>query len=109
MLGSVRRHSEPLPPALSCLFANAYYDSEFGREYDCTVNAICPGPTNTHGFNHAGEKFLASLQPVLDATPKAARVAEPSEIAGAVGLLCEEKAGWVTGVCLGVNGGFHMP
>ncbi|KIW17540.1 hypothetical protein PV08_04734 [Exophiala spinifera] len=81
---------------------------EFGRDYDCTVNAYCPGPTKTHGFSHAGEKFLASLQPMLEATPKAGRMADPSEIAGAVGLLCEEKAGWVTGVCIGVSGGFHM-
>ncbi|KIY04078.1 uncharacterized protein Z520_00770 [Fonsecaea multimorphosa CBS 102226] len=81
---------------------------EFGRDYDCTVNAICPGPTNTHGFNHAGDEFRAKLQPLLDATAKAARMADPSEIAGAVGLLCEEKAGWVTGVCMGVNGGFHL-
>ncbi|KAF4428949.1 short chain type dehydrogenase [Fusarium acutatum] len=70
---------------------------EFGRDYDCTVNAYCPGPTKTHGFQHAGDKFLASLQPILEATPKAGRMADPSEIANAVGLLCEEKAGWITG------------
>ncbi len=82
--------------------------SEFGRDYNCTVNSICPGPTNTYGFNHAGDKFRATLQPLLDATPAGARMAEPSEIANVVGFLCEEKAGWVTGVCLGVNGGFFM-
>ncbi|RBA18225.1 hypothetical protein FPRO05_10520 [Fusarium proliferatum] len=74
---------------------------EFGRDYDCTVNAYCPGPTNTHGFQHAGEKFLESMKPILEATPKAGRMADPSEIANAVGLLCEEKAGWITGVCIG--------
>jgi NAD(P)-dependent dehydrogenase (short-subunit alcohol dehydrogenase family) len=82
--------------------------SEFGREYNCTVNAVCPGPTNTHGFNHSGDDFRAQLQPLLDATPAGGRMGEPEEIAYAVGFLCEPSARWVTGVCMGVNGGYHL-
>lgn len=82
---------------------------EFGRQYRCTVNAVEPGPTNTAGFNHAGEDFLAKIQPMLDATPMGARMAEPAEIAHAIAFFCEPKSSWITGACLPVNGGFLMP
>jgi NAD(P)-dependent dehydrogenase (short-subunit alcohol dehydrogenase family) len=82
--------------------------SELGREYECTVNAICPGPTNAYGFKHAPPEFMKNIQPLLDTTPVAPRMAEPEEIAVAVGFLCEPRANWITGVCLGVNGGFFM-
>jgi NAD(P)-dependent dehydrogenase (short-subunit alcohol dehydrogenase family) len=63
---------------------------------------------NTHGFNHSGPEFLEKIQPLLDATPMGSRIGEPEECAFAVGFLCEEKAKWMTGVCLSVNGGFFM-
>ncbi|KIW90071.1 uncharacterized protein Z519_09502 [Cladophialophora bantiana CBS 173.52] len=72
-------------------------------------NAIEPGPTNTHGFNHAGPSFLEKIQPMLDATPMGSRMAEPSEIAYAIAFLCEKRSGWITGACIPVNGGFLMP
>ncbi|KAK4946329.1 hypothetical protein LTR10_014527 [Elasticomyces elasticus] len=82
---------------------------EFGRQYRCTVNAVEPGPTNTHGFNHSGPDFLEKIQPMLDATPMGSRLAEPSEIAHAIAFLCERRSGWITGACLPVDGGFFMP
>lgn len=82
--------------------------SELGREYECTVNAICPGPTEAWGINNAPKEFLKEIQPLLEATPVAPRKAQPEEIAFAVGFLCEPRANWITGVCLGVNGGFFM-
>ncbi|KAH8816698.1 hypothetical protein F5884DRAFT_664020 [Xylogone sp. PMI_703] len=81
---------------------------ELGRKYGCTVNCVCPGPTNTHGFNHSGPEFLEKIKPILDATPAGARLGEPEEVAHAIGFLCEEKSRWITGVCLGTNGGFYM-
>jgi 3-oxoacyl-[acyl-carrier protein] reductase len=72
------------------------------------VNAYCPGPTNTHGFSHAGKEFLANLQPLIDATAAEARMGQPEDIADVVGLLVEDSARWVSGVCLGTNGGYHM-
>jgi NAD(P)-dependent dehydrogenase (short-subunit alcohol dehydrogenase family) len=51
---------------------------------------------------------MKNIQPLLDNTPVAPRMAEPEEIAAAVGFLCEPRANWITGVCLGVNGGFFM-
>lgn len=59
-------------------------------------------------MNHSGDKFMKGIQPLLDATPVAPRMAQPEEIAFSVGFLCEPRAGWITGVCLAVNGGFFM-
>ncbi|KAN0093463.1 short chain dehydrogenase [Hyaloscypha variabilis] len=81
---------------------------ELGRKYGCTVNAVCPGPTDTSGFNHSTPEFLAKLQPLLNATPAGSRMGTPEEAAHAIGFLCEEKSRWITGVCLGSNGGFFM-
>ena len=81
---------------------------ELGREYECTVNAICPGPMNTEGFNSVGDDFRAKLEPMLAMTPLASRIGEPEEVAYAAAFFCEERGRWMTGVCLGVNGGTLM-
>src|ERR1700753_4015168 len=101
--------SPPLPVRLKCRFSHHHHHRELGRQYGCTVNAVEPGPTNTHGFNHAGPSFLQKIQPMLDATPMGSRMAEPSEIAYAIAFLCEKRSGWITGACIPVNGGFLMP
>ncbi|KAF4439162.1 short chain type dehydrogenase [Fusarium acutatum] len=56
----------------------------------------------------AGKEFLDKIQPMLDVTPMGSRMAEPEEIAFAIAFFCEPKAQWITGVCMGVNGGFLM-
>ncbi|KAK4944552.1 hypothetical protein LTR10_015986 [Elasticomyces elasticus] len=81
---------------------------ELPPKYGCTVNAVSPGPTNTEGFAAAGEGVMKILQPIMDRTPRGARMADPSEIAFAVGFLCEERAGWVNGEHLMVNGGLFV-
>jgi 2-hydroxycyclohexanecarboxyl-CoA dehydrogenase len=75
-----------------------------------TANAVCPGPTET-----------AMLQKMLDAGGDAARtvealeravpmrrLAQPSDIAGAVAFLASERAGFITGQTLSVSGGLTM-
>jgi 3-oxoacyl-[acyl-carrier protein] reductase len=37
-----------------------------------------------------------------------ARFGDPAEIAAAVGFLCSENAGYITGETLHVNGGMYM-
>jgi NAD(P)-dependent dehydrogenase (short-subunit alcohol dehydrogenase family) len=44
---------------------------------------------------------------ITDRTP-AGRIAEPSDIAGAVVMLCTPGAGFVTGQSLTVDGGYTM-
>ena len=81
---------------------------ELGPEYECTVNAICPGPTKTLSYNDATPEFHAMIRPKLEATPMGKRMGTPDEIAYSVGALCDPRANWITGVCLGTNGGFLM-
>ncbi|PMD13531.1 short chain type dehydrogenase [Hyaloscypha hepaticicola] len=81
---------------------------ELSRKYGCTVNAICPGPTDTSAFNNSSAEFLAKVQPLLDATPAGSRMGTPEEVAHVIGFLCEEKSRWISGVGLGTNGGYFM-
>ncbi|EFX04300.1 short chain dehydrogenase reductase [Grosmannia clavigera kw1407] len=81
---------------------------ELPPRYGCTVNAVSPGPTATEGFLAAGQEAMAILQPTIDATPAGRRMGKPEEIAYAVAFLCEERAGWVNGQHLFVNGGLFI-
>ena len=81
---------------------------ELPPTYGCTVNSVSPGPTRTEGFAAAGEEVMKILQPTIDATPAAARMAESSEIAFAVAFLCEERSRWINGVHLHANGGLFV-
>jgi NAD(P)-dependent dehydrogenase (short-subunit alcohol dehydrogenase family) len=69
------------------------------------VNAICPGPTQrTLLF-----EYLTTAQPeakdqMLEVIPMR-RVAEPEEMAEAVIWLCSDKASFVTGHIMPVDGG----
>lgn len=81
---------------------------ELPPKYGCTVNAVSPGPTATAGFLAAGEEAMKVLQPTIDATPAGKRMGKPEEIAFAVAFLCEERAGWVNGQHMFVNGGLHI-
>ncbi|KAF2143642.1 uncharacterized protein K452DRAFT_285675 [Aplosporella prunicola CBS 121167] len=81
---------------------------ELPSKYGCTVNAVSPGPTITERFRAAGPEAFKILQPTIDATPTGKRMADPSEIAYAVGFLCEERARWINGEHLFVNGGLFI-
>ncbi|KAK4942422.1 hypothetical protein LTR10_017869 [Elasticomyces elasticus] len=81
---------------------------ELPPKYGCTVNAVSPGPTMTEGFLAAGRDAMKVLQPTIDSTPVAARMAEPSEIAYAVAFLCEDRSRWINGVHLHANGGLFV-
>lgn len=76
---------------------------EWGR-YGITVNAIAPWYVET--------PLTADVlsQPdyraaVLACTP-AGRLGSPDDVAAAAAFLGSEEAGWITGVCLPVDGGF---
>lgn len=68
------------------------------------VNTVCPGGINTGGI----EKYLDSMPELRDKTLNAhamGRLAEPEEIADAVVYLCSDKASFITGHDLVVDGG----
>ena len=88
--------------------ANLNRAKELPPKYGCTVNAVSPGPTKTEGFAAAGEEQMKILQPIIDQTPVAPRMAEPDEIAYAVGFLCEERSRWINGAHIIASGGLFI-
>ncbi|KAJ9130220.1 hypothetical protein NKR23_g12289 [Pleurostoma richardsiae] len=90
-------------------FFTRVWAKELPPKYGCTVSAVSPGPTATEGFLSAGEEAMKVLQPTIDATPAGKRLGESEEVAFAVAFLCEERAGWVNGQHLFVNGSGMWP
>lgn len=75
---------------------------EFARQ-GIRINAICPGATMTamlekHLMDTEEEEKIASMNPMH-------RIASPREIAQAVAWLCSDKASFVTGIAMPVDGG----
>jgi NAD(P)-dependent dehydrogenase (short-subunit alcohol dehydrogenase family) len=81
---------------------------ELPRRYGCTVNSVAPGPVDTPLLRSADPEFMAKLQPLLDMTPVAPRMAKAEEVAYAVAMLCEEGASWVCGNYIVAGGGFYL-
>ncbi len=88
---------------------------EVGK-HNVTVNAVCPGPTNTELFKQSIAQFATLndvseqeyLQKVfIDHTPMG-RVAEPEDVARAVVFLASDDAAYITGSTLNVSGGREM-
>ena len=75
-----------------------------------TLNAVCPGPTETPllaaaaGEGERGEKMRAAL---VNAIP-VKRVGQPEDIPGAVCFLASDDAAFITGQTLSVSGGLTM-
>ena len=67
-----------------------------------TVNCIAPGVINTKMNKNLSEADMAVLS---DETPLC-RIGEPEEVAHAVVFLASDKASFITGQILGVDGGF---
>ncbi|KAF5012658.1 hypothetical protein FDECE_1289 [Fusarium decemcellulare] len=80
---------------------------ELGQSYNITVNCVNPGPVATDQWFEADEQFLKDMQPLIDSTPAAARVAEVDDIAPLVAFLCTDDARWTTGSVLSANGGLY--
>ncbi len=88
--------------------------------YGITVNAVCPGPTNTDRLNYWErtqaeqkgiplEEFRAAVvKRAVEATPLG-RIAEPEDVANMVAFLASDEASFITGQAYNVNGGllFH--
>lgn len=67
-----------------------------------TVNTVSPGPTATDTF------FRGKSGTMLDIAKEGApleRLGKPEEVANVVAFLASEKAGWVNGQNIRINGG----
>ena len=67
-----------------------------------TVNCVCPGVIETDMLSCFSGDDLAAL---AEETP-AGRLGTPEDVANMILWLSDEKAGFVTGQVIGVNGGF---
>lgn len=79
---------------------------EFARS-GITVNAICPGPTDTPLL----QEVAADRPNVVEALKRGiplGRLGLPDDISAAVAFICSERAGYITGQVLSVNGGLNM-
>lgn len=70
------------------------------------VNAVSPGFVHTP-LTEAVTQMPAVLDDYLENTPLG-RVGTPTDVADAVLFLCSDKASWLTGEVLDLNGGAHL-
>jgi 2-hydroxycyclohexanecarboxyl-CoA dehydrogenase len=73
-----------------------------------TANVVCPGPTRTPLLESMTAEGGERLVDALTRAVPMRRLAEPEDIAAAVGFLASERAGYVTGQTLSVSGGLTM-
>jgi 3-oxoacyl-[acyl-carrier protein] reductase len=78
--------------------------AELGKN-GTTANCVCPGPIESDMLARIPDKIVSSQKA---ATPVENRVGTPEEVASVVGWLAGPEAGWVTGQCISVSGGFQM-
>jgi NAD(P)-dependent dehydrogenase (short-subunit alcohol dehydrogenase family) len=69
------------------------------------VNAVCPGVIDTEMIERFTQGDPAA-QAALDAMEPVGRMGRPEEIADAVVWLCSDRASFVTGQAVAVDGGF---
>ncbi|MFE4712681.1 SDR family oxidoreductase [Paenibacillus sp. NPDC056722] len=72
--------------------------------HDIVINCIAPGQVSTELFlNGKSEELIESFSRMN----AFGRLGEPEDIANAVDLLVSDKARWITGQTIRVNGGFN--
>lgn len=83
-------------------------------KYNIRVNSICPGPVNTPMYNNNVEYILKNyeeyndrdeLLKILAERQPMNRIAEPKEIANLVTFLASDKASFMTGSEVKIDGG----
>ena len=75
-----------------------------GAEYGVNVNAVAPGPIDTDLTRAWGEDVNADFA----ANIPFKRYGTAEEVADAVAFLASDRASYITGEIIDVNGGFHM-
>ncbi|MEM0482913.1 MAG: glucose 1-dehydrogenase [Nitrososphaerota archaeon] len=74
-------------------------------EYGITVNAVAPGFTKTDmTMNRPAEELQATIRH-LETITSLRRVGEPEDIAEVVAFLASDRAGFITGQVISVDGG----
>ncbi len=73
-------------------------------KFGITVNTVSPGYVLTEMVRAVPEDVRAKIAAQIPV----GRLGEPDEIAYAVGFLADERASWITGANLSINGGHYM-
>ncbi|WP_153123830.1 elongation factor P 5-aminopentanone reductase [Peribacillus tepidiphilus] len=68
------------------------------------VNAVAPGAVSTNMLSQFSEEELSMLSEEIPM----GRIGNPEEIAEVVAFLLSDKASYITGQIIGVNGGWYM-
>ena len=68
------------------------------------VNAICPGLIETKMNSTLSKE---TINEIIDSTP-IGRIGKPKDIANLVEFLCDDKAGFITGQIITVDGGYIL-
>ena len=81
--------------------------------YGITVNSVCPGYTRTErveslarSFEKQGKGTIKDFYKDIEKDIPMRRLGNPEEIAHAVIFLASERAGYITGVALQIDGGY---
>lgn len=72
-----------------------------------TVNAVCPGPTDTALLDQVAEANRKLYDSLARAVPMR-RIGQPDDVAPLVVFLAGDGAGYITGQALSVSGGLTM-
>jgi len=82
-------------------------------QYDITVNAACPGYTRTQRVENLAKAFEKSVKGTIgefykkiESTIPMGRLGTPEEFANAVAFIASERASYITGIALQIDGGF---
>lgn len=112
-----------LQPIDNLILSNSYRAAVTGlcktlsnnyAKHGVTFNTVCPGYTATERLNGmadsiAAEKSITRLdvfQQFADATP-CARLGQPHELAALIAFLASDRAAYITGASIPVDGGLH--
>jgi len=82
--------------------------------FGITVNAVCPGYTDTErvaglakSYQDSGKGTERDFYRNISSAIPMGRMAKPGEFADAVTFLASERAGYITGIALQIDGGFY--
>jgi 2-hydroxycyclohexanecarboxyl-CoA dehydrogenase len=80
---------------------------EVGRR-GVTCNVVSPGPTQTPRLARYQSQNPLKIEPLLRRIP-VGRVGEPDDVVALAAFLVSNRADYLTGQVISVNGGLHMP
>jgi len=114
-----RQPDGPVPTYGPAKAALINLSKQLANEYSgrgVLTNCVCPGITRTEAAMAAAvrrtgrtgddpgrvfDEYFGSRRPL-----PAGRFGEPEDTAALVALLCSERAAWITGTCIDVDGGW---